>query len=747
MTPSIFHGLVEIGLNPIPIIWDQETRSAESHQVKHSDVTAENYQHIASKWAMQIERANGIALKLFPPFGMFDIDQKNTTHANTWKRWMEIVQNECPDVLRKICIETTRNNGAHIYVKYPNAKHKVTIACNPDGNEVISYYTGGLLSYCYPTPGYNIVHGAMEEIEELTPDEFDKLVSVSAIFNEYEKPLTTPTAVINYPNEYEQACLLFDANITDEAFTELLNQITLYEVAGFRYAKKHKFTAFLRQGSEAIYSAKVYYRSKRCLLFTTSILGFPSWADRRSQDDHSWILTPAKIVYYKNQGDWTAAIAEMQAIANAIGIELEPPQITHTRIEDHRLQFPYDIFPDEVSAYIHEMKINPEMLANFFLGAFTTAIGNTAFLWVHSKWIEKPVIFLALAAPAGSVKSGAMNIAFDFIYRHDALRRREYKSAKAEYESTDTKGKKKPVLRQVIIDDVTMEVLAKILEHNPRGCTVLPDELIGFLNRLNRYAQGDDEQKILSIFNSKSFNVQRIGRDEDLVDDYSLSIIGGIQNDLLSKLSDGDRGSNGFFHRFLIAIPDMGPKQPFQLPNNTHALETRIDELFRWIMVHRDEPDKTMYVLSNDALKMYEQWHNAKNDYYNRTHDNNVKGIIAKYQGYCLRFALIIQCIRDADVRTGIISQASMERAIRLTDYYLANMNKAIRFLAPENPIDKLKEPYKSVYDALPVMFTIGVGTEVAKSYKLKPATFKSWLSTKKELFKSEKRGTWEKLL
>jgi hypothetical protein len=285
------------------------------------------------------------------------------------------------------------------------------------------------------------------------------------------------------------------------------------------------------------------------------------------------------------------------------------------------------------------------------------------------------------------------------------------------------------------------------LEHNSRGCTVLPDELIGFLNRLNRYAQGDDEQKILSIFNSKSFNVQRIGRDEDLVDDYSLSIIGGIQNDLLSKLSDGDRGSNGFFHRFLIAIPDMGPKQPFQLPNNTHALETRIDELFRWIMVHRDEPDKTMYVLSNEALKMYEQWHNAKNDYYNRTHDNNVKGIIAKYQGYCLRFALIIQCIRDADTRTGIVTQGAMERAIRLTDYYLANMNKAIRFLAPENPIDKLKEPYKSVYDALPVMFTIGVGTEVAKAYKLKPATFKSWLSTKKELFKSEKRGTWEKLL
>ena len=393
------------------------------------------------------------------------------------------------------------------------------------------------------------------------------------------------------------------------------------------------------------------------------------------------------------------------------------------------------------------MKINPEMLANCFLGAFTTAIGNTAFLWVHSKWIEKPVIFLALAAPAGSVKSGAMNIAFDFIYRHDALRRKEYKSAKAEYESTDTKGKKKPVLRQVLIDDVTMEVLAKILEHNPRGCTVLPDELIGFLNRLNRYAQGDDEQKILSIFNSKSFNVQRIGRDEDLVDDYSLSIIGGIQNDLLSKLSDGDRGSNGFFHRFLIAIPDMGPKQPFELPSNTHALETRIDELFRWIMVHRDEPDKTMYVMSNDALKMYEQWHNAKNDYYNRTHDNNVKGIIAKYQGYCLRFALIIQCIRDADVRTGIISQASMERAIRLTDYYLANMNKAIRFLAPENPIDKLKEPYRSLYDALPVMFSVGVGTDVAKQFKVKPATFKSWLSTKKELFKSEKRGTWEKVL
>ena len=68
MNISTFKELVTLGLKPIPIKWDAETKAATSHSIPHGEITeAEWNSTTLDQWIGKIESANGIALKLFPP--------------------------------------------------------------------------------------------------------------------------------------------------------------------------------------------------------------------------------------------------------------------------------------------------------------------------------------------------------------------------------------------------------------------------------------------------------------------------------------------------------------------------------------------------------------------------------------------------------------------------------------------------------------------------------------------------------
>lgn len=761
MDISIFRELIAIGLKPIPIYWNAETKTADSHVVKHSEITDDNYNSTTiDKWLKEIEQANGVALKLFPPFAAFDFDLKNTDNKVVFIDWMQIVKATNEDVLRKVCIEETRNKGYHVYFKYPHLSHKIGIAANEKGNEIISVYTGGLLSYCAPTPGYKMFHNSFDDLEELTQEEYDLLVSVSATFNEYKDNLEhkeTSFNPVEYPIDYESTCLSFDYNITDNAFETMLNEMSLYRNNTYKYSKNDKHIAYLRKDSTATYSAKVYWKSRKVILFTTSLPNYPNWQDRKGANDKSWVLTPSRIIYYRNKRDWIKTIEEIQMICDSIGIEIKQKPIELQPLRQDRMQFPYDIFPDYLQEYIKCHNIQHEYIASFMFTALATAIGNTCYLEALDGYFVKPIIYLAVVANAGSAKSPSMKIAFDFLQQQDNERFKEYKTKKATYieeKAIFDKDKKSntqptlPILSQNIIQDATIETIINVLQYNNKGCVLLADELLGFIKRMNAYKQGDDLQKWLEMWDGSSIMLQRITREETKIIDYTCNVVGGIQPGVLDQLSNGDNAYNGFYHRFLFSYPNPQEKASFEQVYKPTHLKQRVTALFSDLYVHRDNEVKTHYTMSPEALDLYKRWHDHKNNYYNKANNDNVKGIIAKYQGYCLRFALIIQAISDGSYRVGYIMQDSMERAIRLTEYFFANMNKALKLLNPETPIDTLKAPYDKIYAELPTYFSVKAGVLIADKYKVKEATFKMFLHRQKDLFKKgNEYGTYEKNL
>jgi len=758
MTIDIFKELLSLGLSPIPITWDGVTKLPISHQIAHSEVTDKSItDQTLQQWFEYIEKANGIALKLFTPFFMVDFDLKNTEDKTIFDSWMLQVNASNDNILSKVCIEKTRNGGYHVYCKYPGISHKQTLASSETGAEVISNYTGGLLSYCAPTPGYELIHNDFSDIQELTQDEYDTINAISFGFNKYEHTFNLDSAkVIEYPIEYEDVALQFDHKCNEKALEHLLNDMELYEVRNKRYSKKDKHLAYLRKGSKANYSAKVYFRTNKVLLFTSSIQGYPSFQTRSNEHDNSWVLTPTRLVYYSCGANWIPTIEKIKLISKEFELDInEVKEVEYKEpIKIDKLRFPYDIFPKSITDYIScHTTIQNDYMGAAILSAVSTAIGNSRWLKAMDEYFVKPILYMAIVAPPGASKSPAMKKAFYVIEKFDDAMFKEYEVLIADYNkqlADHEKDKKnnnkpeKPNFPQTLIKDSTIEMVVKILSHNKQGCAVYSDELVGFLNRMNRYKESDENQKWLEMWSGGTLLLQRITRDENRVKDPFCNIIGGIQPGVLESLSKDQNEHNGFYHRFLFCYPEPQNKPGWQRIALPMHIEGHYEMCFADLLGLRVN-DRQILNLSVGAEDLYKKWFDARCVKYNTNSDPNVKGIIAKYQDYCLRFALIIEVINDIGAYE--VTQSSMDKAIRLTEYFFANIHKAMKLLAPDTPADKLPEHLQSFYKAMPEMFTLKGVYPIADKLKIKEGAVRAFIHRNEgKLFKSISKGQYEKL-
>lgn len=765
---EFFHEIIDLGLKPIPLIWDTEKKVATSHTIAHSNVQPDSLKtkEDFDKLCPDLNNINGMALKMYAPFGCLDFDLKNTENKAIFDEFLKGIKYSNDDILSKICVETTRSGGYHVYIKYDKLSKKQMLARNENGNETIALYVGSVLVYCDPTPGYEIFHNTLEDVDMLTDDEFDTIINLCSKFDEYapvhgdSEPYT-----VDYPSEYESISMQFDNNVTDDVFTHMINEIDLFEVSDYKYKKTDKFRAFLRKGSEAKYSAKAYFGyNKKLLIFSASIQGFPTFFDRTDKDDRTWNITPTLLLYYKNDKDWVSAIEEMKMLCDSADINLDVKEnITNLDvIPPDRLQFPYDIFPKPVAEYISYQTIQHEYLGAACLGAMSVAMGNSVVLEANYGYRTKPVLYIAIVAPPGSAKSPALKAMFKVLENQDSIQYDKFKDEFKEYKKdlARYKNRKKgddydepepPELQQMLIKDSTIEMAIKILAANESGCGILSDELSGFLKRMGRYGDNDEVQKWLELWSCSPVMVQRIGRESNKVDDPYCTIIGGIQPGVLDGFSKSDNQHNGFYHRWLFCYPEMQKKnnwESFSIPDQVKEdYEAVINDL-----LFLRNAGQSVYTLSEGANDLYAQWFNNKNNKYNVATSDNVRGIIAKYQEYCLRFSVLIQAMHDGVNRSNLVSSANMERAIRLTEYFLGNMYKAIKVLAPENPIDKISnnDILTSFHNALPKFFKTATAIEIGRSLKMKDANIKMILSRKSKgddkLFEKIGRGEYEKI-
>ena len=222
-------------------------------------------------------------------------------------------------------------------------------------------------------------------------------------------------------------------------------------------------------------------------------------------------------------------------------------------------RFPIDVFPGAIPSFIRSLNqslnYSQDFLSISIMFALATLNGNKVKLRVKQEWNAPTIFWFAAVGEPGTMKSHPIRSILEPIKQIDRDSKKLYDEEYDRYEDELAQSKNKstvrrPVYRQILINDITLESLHEVHSYNRRGLGLYRDELIGFLFDMNRYHKGSDEQFWLESFNNGSYTVNRVSKRPCLIEDTNINIIGTIQPSVFSKVSR-DYSGNGLVDRFL----------------------------------------------------------------------------------------------------------------------------------------------------------------------------------------------------
>jgi hypothetical protein len=252
---------------------------------------------------------------------------------------------------------------------------------------------------------------------------------------------------------------------------------------------------------------------------------------------------------------------------------------------------------------------------------------------------------------------------------------REYKDALEAYLSLspeEQKDQDKPELKQVLSTDATTEAIKKVLDANPNGIGYMADELASWVRSWGQYkgGRGDDRQSWLAIWSSSQIVRNRAGSEPIVIDDPFVCVTGGLQPSILNDVIDDSR-EDGLSARILFSYPDpLKPADWKEVPIKGADKYAQVCEAL-WNLKPSDEP----MTFSKTAKEKWVTWVNALRK---QEPPVNLKPCWSKAEGHSLRIALILFLSRkvSGETKATEIDVASVEGAVRLTDYFLSHARR-----------------------------------------------------------------------
>ncbi len=433
--------------------------------------------------------------------------------------------------------------------------------------------------------------------------------------------------------------------------------------------------------------------------------------------------------------------------------------------------FPTGVFPAPLQQVIEQTArhslYKPDWIGSAILYATSVAVGN-CYGTRYGTYEQKAVMYLALVGMPGTNKSGPLEYAVKPLRQIDKVAYHQFRQQKEEYEHWESLTKKQrkdeglsdtmtpPVYRTTLVSDVTQEFLVQTHQCNPVGLGLFMDELAGWFKNFTRYNKGSEEQFWLSAWSFSPIKSGRKTAGIQHVDDPFLPVAGTIQPGVLSELAKDGRNQNGFTDRILFAYPDdqQKPKDSdSQLaPAITEGYCQYIDNLLRIresITTDEYGTIQTNWLpFASDAFNAMRTWRDANTDRTNQTDNPAYKGIYAKMDAYCIRFALLIELMDWACNESDLscIRLTSVERGILLTEYFRQNAEKVHFVLNEQTPAERLPNTQQRLFNGLPDEVTTADAIAYAKQMMppVSERTVKRILKDN-QLFRRVKHGEYYK--
>ena len=388
---------------------------------------------------------------------------------------------------------------------------------------------------------------------------------------------------------------------------------------------------------------------------------------------------------------------------------------------DPFMPFPLDALPEPVRSFVADgakaIGCDPSFIAVPLLVGLTAAIGNTRRIELKRGWTEPAIMWAAVIADSGTLKSPALELALRAVRKrqHSAMKayaeemkrfqdellhwEKNMSAWKHSQDGDDPPAKPvEPTADRCWCDDTTMEALAVLLLQNWRGLLLVRDELSGWLGSFDRYSQGKgaDAAKWLEMFGGRSMMVDRKSSLSKTiyVPRAAVSVVGSIQPEILRRALGVEHRENGLAARLLLACPPRQAKR-WTEADITPDMENRIEAVFDKLYdleptVDQDgEAQPVTVPLSIDGKAAWVDFYNE-----HAQEQAELTGDLAatwsKLEGYAARLALVIHFVRwpanDAGLATmNAIDAKSIKAGVQLSRWFGNEARRVYAILGESN--------------------------------------------------------------
>lgn len=379
-------------------------------------------------------------------------------------------------------------------------------------------------------------------------------------------------------------------------------------------------------------------------------------------------------------------------------------------------EFPLEVLPEKLARFVEAIGIALDCPKDYagvsMLTIAGAAIGNSRAIEITRVWKEAPRIFAALVGEPGGGKSPSLDLVHEPTIEFQNGLRKQFEAEMALYEvdaerwEAQNKGKKKqveseiesvsrkpcrPTEQHLYTNDPTMEALMPMLVENPKGFILVRDEIAAWITSMNQYrgGSGSDRQAWLQLWNGATNKSDRKGTRTTTGSMIAykpfIAVLGGIQPDMMSELTDERGREDGFIHRILFCYPNEHPWSEAINQAPSQELEQAwvdcLHTLYLWEMNIGDDgiPRPHLMRMSEDGKAIAAEWyaqHARATRHPNFSHE--MLGPWSKLRSYYFRFALLLHCLRIAtgEIVSPDIDAESCQRAWILTEYFISHLRR-----------------------------------------------------------------------
>lgn len=318
---------------------------------------------------------------------------------------------------------------------------------------------------------------------------------------------------------------------------------------------------------------------------------------------------------------------------------------------------------------IHEFsqayKVNRDMIAAIVLLIVGGAANRKTILRTWN-YINRPSLWLAIVERTGGNKSEPMKRLMKPLADLNDDLVNAYNRACAEFAASGSKGTP-PVRQKLIVSDTTPEILYHLMVAN--GLILVRDELNGFFKDIGRYSSSGEVENYLSIWSNQGFPVDRVNASSYEVKTPFLSVVGGIQPQVLAE-AFGAKGfaESGFNARWLFLM-STDSKVPDSVSEK--LISRDIENEWYSLVVNLWRMDKREFRLSTGAGEAYQGYMKKTASIMNAPDcEDSKRAMYAKMRIYALRFALIIHLLKYGSKAVDEIELKTMDLAIQTCDVF-----------------------------------------------------------------------------